>query len=103
MTEPKHRSQGVGQRMLALFEEQAFKNEVRRIILEVSIVRGRETYEAEDQAYPRRSLEGQTLVSDVNLQATACCIELVPMPFENQELSPEELRTAVFMLAKRSR
>ena len=36
MTEPKHRSQGVGQRMLALFEEQAFKNEVRRIILEVS-------------------------------------------------------------------
>jgi ribosomal-protein-alanine N-acetyltransferase len=36
MTEPKHRSQGVGRRMLALFEEQAFKNEVRRIILEVS-------------------------------------------------------------------
>ena len=65
------------------------------------IVRGRETYEAEDQAYPRRSLEGQTLVSDVNLQATACCIELVPMPSENQELSPEELRTAVCMLAKR--
>ena len=36
MTEPKHRSQGVGRRMLAWFEEQAFKNEVRRIILEVS-------------------------------------------------------------------
>ena len=36
MTEPKHRSQGVGRRMLALFEEQAFKNQVRRIILEVS-------------------------------------------------------------------
>ena len=36
MTEPKHRSLGVGRRMLALFEEQAFKNEVRRIILEVS-------------------------------------------------------------------
>ena len=36
MTEPKHRSQGVGRRMLALFEEQAFRNQVRRIILEVS-------------------------------------------------------------------
>lgn len=36
ITEPKHRSQGVGRQMLALFEEQAFKNEVRRIILEVS-------------------------------------------------------------------
>ena len=36
ITEPKHRSQGVGRQMLALFEEQAFNNEVRRIILEVS-------------------------------------------------------------------
>ena len=65
------------------------------------VLRGRETYEADDQGFPCRSLEGQTLVSDVNLQATACCIELVPMPFENQEPSPLELSAVVRMLARR--
>ena len=36
MTKPEHRKQGVGQRILATFEQQAFQNAVRRIILEVA-------------------------------------------------------------------
>ena len=36
MIEPEHRKQGVGHRILALFEQQAFQNTVRRIILEVA-------------------------------------------------------------------
>ena len=36
MTKPEHRNQGVGHRILALFEQQAFQNAVRRIILEVA-------------------------------------------------------------------
>ena len=36
MTKPEHRKQGVGQRILAMFEQQAFQNAVRRIILEVA-------------------------------------------------------------------
>ena len=36
MTKPEHRKQGVGHRILATFEQQAFQNEVRRIILEVA-------------------------------------------------------------------
>ena len=36
MTKPEHRKQGVGHRILALFEQQAFQNTVRRIILEVA-------------------------------------------------------------------
>ena len=36
MTKPEHRKQGVGHRILALFEQQAFQNAVRRIILEVA-------------------------------------------------------------------
>ena len=36
MTKPEHRKQGVGQRILATFEQQAFQNTVRRIILEVA-------------------------------------------------------------------
>ena len=36
MTKPEHRKQGVGHRILATFEQQAFQNAVRRIILEVA-------------------------------------------------------------------
>jgi ribosomal-protein-alanine N-acetyltransferase len=36
MTKPEHRKKGVGHRILALFEQQAFQNAVRRIILEVA-------------------------------------------------------------------
>ena len=36
MTKPEYRKQGVGHRILALFEQQAFQNAVRRIILEVA-------------------------------------------------------------------
>ena len=36
MTKPEHRKQGVGHRVLATFEQQAFQNAVRRIILEVA-------------------------------------------------------------------
>ena len=36
MTKPEHRKQGVGRRILATFEQQAFQNAVRRIILEVA-------------------------------------------------------------------
>ena len=36
MTKPEHRKQGVGHRILATFEQQAFQNSVRRIILEVA-------------------------------------------------------------------
>lgn len=36
MIKPEHRKQGVGHRILALFEQQAFQNTVRRIILEVA-------------------------------------------------------------------
>ena len=36
MTKPEHRKQGVGHRILATFEQQAFQNTVRRIILEVA-------------------------------------------------------------------
>ena len=36
MTQPEHRNQGVGHRILATFEQQAFQNAVRRIILEVA-------------------------------------------------------------------
>ena len=36
MTKPAHRKQGVGRRILATFEQQAFQNAVRRIILEVA-------------------------------------------------------------------
>ena len=36
MTKPERRSLGVGHRILARFEQQALKNQVRRIILEVS-------------------------------------------------------------------
>ena len=36
MTKPEDRNQGVGHRILATFEQQAFKNAVRRIILEVA-------------------------------------------------------------------
>ena len=36
MTKPEHRKQGVGHRILAMFEQQAFQNAVRRIILEVA-------------------------------------------------------------------
>ena len=36
ITKPEHRKQGVGRRILATFEQQAFQNAVRRIILEVA-------------------------------------------------------------------
>ena len=36
MTKPEHRKQGVGHRILATFEQQAFQSAVRRIILEVA-------------------------------------------------------------------
>ena len=36
MTKPEYRKQGVGHRILAAFEQQAFQNAVRRIILEVA-------------------------------------------------------------------
>ena len=36
MTKPEHRKQGVGHRILALFERQAYQNAVQRIILEVA-------------------------------------------------------------------
>lgn len=36
MTKPEYRKQGVGHRILATFEQQAFQNAVRRIILEVA-------------------------------------------------------------------
>ena len=36
MTKPEHRKQGVAHRILATFEQQAFQNAVRRIILEVA-------------------------------------------------------------------
>ena len=36
MTKPEHRKQGIGHRILATFEQQAFQNAVRRIILEVA-------------------------------------------------------------------
>ena len=36
MTKPEHRKQGVGHHILAMFEQQAFQNAVRRIILEVA-------------------------------------------------------------------
>ena len=36
ITIPEHREQGVGRRILATFEQQAFQNAVRRIILEVA-------------------------------------------------------------------
>jgi ribosomal-protein-alanine N-acetyltransferase len=36
MTKPEHRRQGIGYRILASFEQQAFQNAVRRIILEVA-------------------------------------------------------------------
>ena len=36
MTKPEHRKQGVGRRILATFEQQAFQNAVGRIILEVA-------------------------------------------------------------------
>ena len=36
MTKPEHRNQGVGHRILATFEQQAFQNAVGRIILEVA-------------------------------------------------------------------
>ena len=36
ITTPEHRKQGVGRRILATFEQQAFQNAVRRIILEVA-------------------------------------------------------------------
>ena len=36
ITKPEHRKQGVGHRILATFEQQAFQNAVRRIILEVA-------------------------------------------------------------------
>ena len=36
ITKPEHRKQGVGRRILAKFEQQAFQNAVRRIILEVA-------------------------------------------------------------------
>ena len=36
ITIPEHRKQGVGRRILATFEQQAFQNAVRRIILEVA-------------------------------------------------------------------
>ena len=36
ITKPEHRKQGIGHRILATFEQQAFQNAVRRIILEVA-------------------------------------------------------------------
>ena len=36
ITKPENRKQGVGRRILATFEQQAFQNAVRRIILEVA-------------------------------------------------------------------
>ena len=36
MTKPEHRKQGIGHHILAMFEQQAFQNAVRRIILEVA-------------------------------------------------------------------
>ena len=36
ITKPEHRKQGVGRRILATFEQQAFQKAVRRIILEVA-------------------------------------------------------------------
>ena len=36
ITKPEHRKQGVGRHILATFEQQAFQNAVRRIILEVA-------------------------------------------------------------------
>jgi ribosomal-protein-alanine N-acetyltransferase len=36
ITKPEHRKQGVGRRILATFEQQAFQNAVGRIILEVA-------------------------------------------------------------------
>lgn len=36
MIKPEHRKQGVGHRILTTFEQQAFQNAVRRIILEVA-------------------------------------------------------------------
>ena len=36
MTKPEHRKQGIGHHILATFEQQAFQNAVRRIILEVA-------------------------------------------------------------------
>jgi len=36
MTKPEYRKQGLGRRILATFEQQAFQNAVRRIILEVA-------------------------------------------------------------------
>ena len=36
MIKPEHRKQGVGHRILTTFEQQAFQNNIRRIILEVA-------------------------------------------------------------------